>query len=193
MKLVLVRHGEPDYTKVLAAGHIGMGVELAQLTERGISQAEAASHDERLKGAEVIISSPYTRALETAAIISKNTGLSIIIENGLHEWCPNLPCKRKNIPFRQIFNEMKERNGKWDKTCKTRWEEFDEVGERAFNALRKYIGKYDKVVVVAHGFVFNQFIFNPTLEHCGIQEYEFTEDSKPLGYIWPFPGRSQRP
>ena len=143
MKLVLVRHGEPDYSIVLASGHIGMGVELAQLTERGISQAEAASKDERLKGAEVIISSPYTRALQTAAIISKNTGLNIIIENGLHEWCPNLPCKRKNIPFRQIFTEMKERNGKWDSTCKTRWEEFDEVGERAFNALRKYIGKYE--------------------------------------------------
>ncbi|MCR5741657.1 MAG: histidine phosphatase family protein [Gammaproteobacteria bacterium] len=186
MKLILIRHGEPDYSKVLERGHIGMGVDLAELSERGIAQAEEASHDERLKGAEVIISSPYTRALETAAIISKNTGLDIIIENDLHEWSCDLTYKRKRIDFHLIHKEMLERNGVWDKTCKYKWEEFLAVGNRAFGCLKKYIGKYDKVIVVAHGFVFNQFIFNPRLHHCEIQEYEFNEDSKPLGYIYPF-------
>ena len=186
MKLILVRHGEPDYSKVLERGHIGMGVDMAELTERGISQAEEASKDERLRGAEVIISSPFTRALETAAIISRNTGLKIIIENDLHEWSPDLTFKRKRIEFGKIFEEMKRTNGKRDETCKLKWEEFGELGERSFKALKKYLGKYDKVIVVAHGCVFNQFIFNPVLNHCEIQEYELTEESKPLGYIDPF-------
>ena len=189
MKLILVRHGEPDYSVVLERGQIGMGVDMAPLTERGEVQAEEASHDERLKGAEIIISSPFTRALETAAIISRNTGLKIIIENDLHEWSPDLTFKRKRIMFGPIFEEMKRTGGKRDETCKYKWEEFGQVGERSFNCLKKYIGKYDKVVVVAHGCVFNQFIYNPVLNHCEIQEYELKEDSKPLGYIDPFKDR----
>ena len=42
--------------------------------------------DARLKTAELIVSSPYTRALQTAAIISRETGLKICIEVDLHEW-----------------------------------------------------------------------------------------------------------
>lgn len=186
MKLLLVRHGEPNYDIVLSRGHIGMGVDLAQLTDRGIAQAIEASKDERFKKAEVIISSPYTRALQTAAIISKNTGLDIIIENDLHEWSADLTYKIDKPNFKQIFKEMKERNGVYDKTCSIKWEEFSKVGDRAFKALKKYLGKYDTVIVVAHGFVFNQFIFNPKLNHCEIQEYELDKDSKPLGYIDPF-------
>ena len=186
MKLVLIRHGEADYSKVLERGHIAMGVDMAELSEKGINQAEEVSKDERLNDAEIIISSPYVRALETAAIISRYTGLKIIIENDLHEWSPDLTYKRKNVYFHSIHKEMRERKGIWDNTCKYKWEEFGHIGERAFNALKKYIGKYDKVIVVAHGYVFNQFIFNPVLKNCEIQEYEFDLDSKPLGYIDPF-------
>ena len=45
--------------------------------------------DARLKTAELIVSSPYTRALQTAAIISRETGLKICIEVDLHEWEPD--------------------------------------------------------------------------------------------------------
>ena len=50
---------------------------MAQLTENGILLAEKASFDQRLDHAEIIVSSPYTRALQTAAIISKNRQLNI--------------------------------------------------------------------------------------------------------------------
>ena len=77
MKLILVRHGEPTYEQVGKRGYIGQGRDLAILTEKGIRQAEEAAKDPRLIGAELIVSSPYTRALHTAAIISKNTNLDI--------------------------------------------------------------------------------------------------------------------
>ncbi len=38
----------------------------------------------------IIVSSPYTRALQIAAIISKNRQLNIKIELDLHEWMPDL-------------------------------------------------------------------------------------------------------
>lgn len=70
-KLILIRHGGPDYNFVTERGFKGHGRDLAQLTLEGIQQAKTVAMDKRLQGAQLIISSPYTRALQTAAIISK--------------------------------------------------------------------------------------------------------------------------
>ena len=37
-KVVFIRHGEPDYTKVTALGFKGHGRDLGQLTKAGIEQ-----------------------------------------------------------------------------------------------------------------------------------------------------------
>lgn len=89
-KIVFMRHSEPNYSFVEERKYIGHGIDLAQLTENGIKIAENASSDSRLNDAEIIVSSPYTRALQTAAIISKNRQLDIKIELDLHEWMPDL-------------------------------------------------------------------------------------------------------
>lgn len=86
----LIRHGEPDYERIDTSPFYGFGRALAPLSERGILQAEAAAKDSRLKSARFIVSSPYTRALQTAHIISKNTGLEVKVELDLHEWLPDL-------------------------------------------------------------------------------------------------------
>jgi broad specificity phosphatase PhoE len=78
-KLVLIRHGEPDYSYVTERGFKGHGRDLGQLTASGIEQAKLAAKDSRLDGAELIVASPYTRALQTAAIISKERNLDISI------------------------------------------------------------------------------------------------------------------
>lgn len=80
MKIVFIRHGEPDKKEVDKRGFIGQGRDMAPLTELGIKQAEEVSLSPLLEGCQVIVSSPYTRALQTAAIISKNTGLNIKVE-----------------------------------------------------------------------------------------------------------------
>ena len=69
----LIRHGEADYSNLQKYNFYGFGRDFAPLTPNGIIQAEHASRDSRLKSADIIISSPYTRALQTAQIISKNT------------------------------------------------------------------------------------------------------------------------
>ncbi|MBE5961789.1 MAG: histidine phosphatase family protein [Lachnospiraceae bacterium] len=90
LKIVFMRHSEPDYSFVEERKFIRHGLDLAQLSENGIQIAERASWDSRLDDAEIIVSSSYTRALQTAAIISKNRNLDIKIEVDLHEWIPDL-------------------------------------------------------------------------------------------------------
>ena len=87
MKIVFIRHGEPDKTEVDRRGFIGQGRDMAPLTEFGIKEAEGVSLSPLLEGSQVIVSSPYTRALQTAAIISKNTGLDIKVEVADGEKC----------------------------------------------------------------------------------------------------------
>lgn len=85
----LERNGEADYSEMLEKGFYGFGRSFAPLSPKGVSQVEATATDERLKSAQLIVASPCTRALETAAIISRETGLKICVEVDLHEWEPD--------------------------------------------------------------------------------------------------------
>lgn len=85
----LVRHGEVTYGHVDKRNFIGHGRDLAPLTEKGIMQLKETAKDHRLKDCEIIVSSPYTRALQSAAIISKELSIDIDVDVDLHEWLPD--------------------------------------------------------------------------------------------------------
>ena len=85
----LVRHGQPDYSGLQERGLFGFGRDFAPLSPLGVQQAEKAAQDARLQQAELIVSSPYTRALQTAQIISLRTGIPVTVELDLHEWVPD--------------------------------------------------------------------------------------------------------
>lgn len=89
MNIVFIRHGEPDVTGVDERGFIWQGRNFAPLSKLGVQQAEAISTDPRLKDAQLIVFSPYTRALQTVAILSKNTGIPITVKIDLHEFIPD--------------------------------------------------------------------------------------------------------
>lgn len=63
MKIFFVRHGHPDYTELKALGYPGFGNDLAPLDALGRSQAEQTARDPRLKQGQLIVASPFTRAL----------------------------------------------------------------------------------------------------------------------------------
>ena len=50
------------------------------------TELEETAKDARLLDADLIICSPYTRALQTAAIISREIDKEIVVEPELHEW-----------------------------------------------------------------------------------------------------------
>ncbi len=182
-KLVLVRHGEPDYSHVTSRGFIGHGRDLANLTEQGVIQAEQVSRDERLQGSQLIISSAYTRALQTAAIISKNTGLDIKIELDLHEWLPDLSFSYDSDEFAvKIGKECSTYKGKCPEDKNPKWESLSEVARRAFLSLEKYL-QYDKIIVVSHGIVMRQFKFQQQVPYCGIIEVDFEKNYEWCGFV----------
>lgn len=66
----LIRHGRPDYTYGDTHGFIGQGHDFAPLKQDRIKEVIKTSKDVRLKNAQIIVASPYTRALQTASIVS---------------------------------------------------------------------------------------------------------------------------
>jgi broad specificity phosphatase PhoE len=182
-KLILVRHGEPDYSLVTERRFKGHGRDLAQLTPRGIDQAKTAAKDCRLQGASLIVSSPYTRALQTAAIISKETGLDINIELNLHEWLPDLSyCYSSEEEVNVAAGECTSYKGEYNDKDKRGWEKISTVANRAIKCLDKYLD-YEKIIVVSHGIVMRQFKFQLAIPFCGILEVDFDKDFKWGGWV----------
>ena len=77
---MLVRHGTPDYSYINGKKFRGFGNDLAPLTEDGEKEAIAISMAPELQDADLILSSPHTRTLQTAAIIAKELDIRLIVE-----------------------------------------------------------------------------------------------------------------
>ena len=167
----LVRHGEADYSKMLEKGFYGFGRSFAPLSEKGIYQAEMATIDDRLKSAELIVSSPYTRALQTASIISRETGLKICVEVDLHEWEPDKT--NRYTTSEEAFMLTREFNlhkGEYPEGQQMRWETLEEVRKRMRKVADKY-ANYDKVIFVGHGMAFRTLTYIEQMKPAEIVEF----------------------
>lgn len=172
MKVILIRHGEARYDEVRIRKYPNQGFDLGKLSDLGVSQAEKVSKDERLLDAELIISSPYTRALQTAAIISKNTNIKLTVENDLHEWMPDVDFTSSPL-VGEAYNDYIKNRGLDTPNKIINWETYENLKKRTHNALKPYINKYKKVIVVCHGIVMTTFThFDDLVENCGIREVE---------------------
>ena len=89
----LVRHGKTDYSEKNTEIYQGYGVNLAPLSAKGIKDAERAADFLKKQKIDLILSSPYTGALQTAAIISRKTRADIVVETDLHEWVADINYK----------------------------------------------------------------------------------------------------
>ena len=182
MDILLVRHGEPDYSDIDEMGYIGHGRDLAKLTDRGVREAERAAGDMRLGDADLILSSPYTRALQTASIISRITQIPLTVETGLHEWMPDLTFTYAGPEdIAAILKEMEEYRGEWSAQCRFHWESLSKVGERAFLAVKKYL-HCRKIIVVAHETVIQRFVKRASVPCGSVTEMDFQENSRWFGY-----------
>jgi len=171
MKIVLVRHGEPRYDEVKERGYPFQGHDLGKLTEDGVKQAHQVSSDERLKGATLIVASPYTRALQTGAIISKNLNIDLTVENDVHEWMPNMDFTNDSID--NAYNEYIAARGEDVNTKSVNWEPVEHLRKRVLAAITPYKKDHDKIIVACHGLVITALTdFDDLIEYCGIREIE---------------------
>jgi len=176
MKIIFIRHGKPDYTPCWDRSFIGHGKDLACLTETGISQAEEVSNNPLLSGSELIVSSPYTRALQTAAIISKNTQLNISVELDLHEFLPDKTYQYKGKEESDMLHtDFLDCFGQYPAGETRKWETIEEIKSRVTAVVNKYL-MYDKIIVVAHGGVIRRFTGVAEVNFCVPYEVEYNEN-----------------
>ncbi|MFI5529254.1 histidine phosphatase family protein [Kitasatospora sp. NPDC051853] len=86
----LVRHGEADYDRLAPHAPVYEGArrDFAPLTARGVTQALATAAE--LSGTQpaLVVASPYTRTLQTGALLAAAFGCELRVDPALHDWLP---------------------------------------------------------------------------------------------------------
>ncbi len=150
MEIVFVRHGVPDYKLSDERKMTQLEKDYAPITRECIPFIKSQSELSVFSGADIMISSPYTRALQTAEIINRSHGLELFVEHDLREWIADLSGG---------FIELVERDRRWNeyryslKSGKsinnTAYETADSLKSRVVSVLERY-QDFKKVVIVAH-------------------------------------------
>jgi broad specificity phosphatase PhoE len=144
----LIRHGQTDWDDCLARGLKGFRTDLTPLT-----QIENTAQDKRLHQANLILSSPYTRALESAAILSRVTQIPLKLEFDLHEWMPDTNGNHgSESEVWALAEDFEEHHGAYPTGETKRWESLDHLKTRVENVLRRYTN-LEHVIVVCHEMV----------------------------------------
>ncbi|MDO4317799.1 MAG: histidine phosphatase family protein [Lachnospiraceae bacterium] len=145
-----VRHGEPDYGSVGEWNDIPFGKEFAGLSKSGIEQITKSAKELKKYSPEIIISSPYARALHGAAIMSRELELPVFVEKDLHEW--NSDRTHSVADGEQLFRLCKEFdacNGVYPAGEEKQWESRELLRKRVLGVLEKY-STYERVIVSGH-------------------------------------------
>lgn len=105
-----------------------------------------------LKNADIIIEFPiYAVPLQTAAILSKELNIDIVVETDLHEWLAN-----KNYIYdsdeiaENSYRECEANQGVYPFDKEQVWEDAKTIRKRVFKVLEKY-SHYKKVIIACHG------------------------------------------
>jgi broad specificity phosphatase PhoE len=137
-----LRHGETDWN---AAGLSQGNVDI-QLNATGIAQARAAAQLLRNRGIRTIVSSPLSRARDTALAASEVLGLPVAYDDGLREVAFG---RQEGQPMVEWFDEwVAERYTPEDA------ESFSVLRTRAVAAINRATANDPLVLVVAHGALF---------------------------------------
>ena len=173
--MILVRHGESRFNEAFHRTRVDPGIPDAPLTERGTRQALAAATELAGRDLRRIVSSPYTRALQTASIIAEVLDLSIEVDPLVGERAA-LSC--------DIGTPAAGLAADWPHLDLTRlperwWPELEEpeasLHRRAaeFRARMAAIPDRDRLLVVSHwGFI--HALTGREVHNCAVVHYSWT-------------------
>ena len=174
-QIYLVRHGEPDYAPVDTRGWPGMAADSAPLTAVGAKQAEALA--DLLSGirATYLVSSPFTRALQSAAIIGHRLALGVRVDYDLRDWLPdNTGSWRGVADIRAAQAELDAYGGEWPAGIQRPWEPLSRVRERARAALGRHTASTDgPVLAITHAMVIRALTGEKDTAHGGHEYYRY--------------------
>ena len=155
----IFRHGETDYN--LAKRWQGCSID-APLNQTGIEQAELLAEKMKNFGLEVVFSSPLHRALKTAEIVAKKSGVRVKTMSELVEAsvgvCEGLSVEEVASKYPDLwqrwYNEM-DMNDRWPEG-----ESKMEIQQRMQKAFAKLLQQPEKVIGVAsHGGSMRYFLY----------------------------------
>ena len=168
MKIIFVRHGEPDYRELEERSYTGFGMDLAPLSEKGRQEAQKICQNPLLQSADLLVTSAVTRALETASYLACATGLPLRVEPLLHEWQVYESGIENFEKARTLFLEN---NGKLLPDSPIQYETAEEMGARFLESMAKY-REHQTVVVVTHRMLMRQFVPDEKIHFCQVIECE---------------------
>ena len=168
MKIIFVRHGEPDYRELEDRSYTGFGIDLAPLSVKGRQQAQELCKNPLFGSADILVSSAVTRALETASYVTCATELPLRVEPLLHEWQVYESGVENFEKARTLFLEN---NGSLPPNSPIQYETATEMKSRFVECMSKY-REHQTVVVVAHRMLMRQFVPNEKIDFCQVIECE---------------------
>lgn len=145
---ILLRHGEPNFDPIRARNLKGWSADIAPLTSHGEHQIRDIANQVKKAGPQVIISSPMTRALQSAAIVTRLLNIPLKVEFDLHEWIPDLTFEWQTID--QVMHAYSALIS--GRHYEPPSESLESVRERTLRTLRGYL-EYQTVLVVCHNVV----------------------------------------
>lgn len=170
---LFVRHGEPDYSSVSEWARTPMGKHFAGLSQEGRKQIEKSCDKLVDYDVELIISSPFTRTMQGAAIMAKHLNVDILVEKDLHEWQSDLTYSiTKDEELLKLCQEHDRCNGVYPEGTIKKWESTELVRKRVLNCLKKY-RNYKCVVVSGHAMMMQAVLeISESIEYGQVIEFE---------------------
>ena len=177
MKLIFVRHGEPDHMarQIHFPKYEGAKYDLLHLSPLGIDQVRLSISKLRTVKPDLILSSPYTRSLQTAAILSRATDVEIIIEPELHDWLPvqGKPANLSSALIEQKAQEFLQFKATGIMPAHRTWETEEEMRERAGRVFAKY-RQLPTLIVSTHEAVIRAVIRTEIIPYGALLEFDWT-------------------
>ncbi|MDP5272847.1 histidine phosphatase family protein [Chengkuizengella axinellae] len=178
----LLRHGEPDWDFKEERQLNAAMRDFVPLTANGVKQAEQVMEvHPYLSECEIIISSPYTRSLQTASLINRFLGKPLQVEFDLHEWIPDRWQAQNVQEIKELWNDYKKHDGCYPIGETRLWETKENIHNRTRGVLKKYTN-YSKVIVVCHAVVISALLnISKDINLCGVHEFHLTINKNELG------------
>lgn len=146
----LMRHGGPNWQLVTPPPWRGGAHDLVPLTRSGEEQAVAAADALHEEPPDLILSSPMTRALQTAALVATRLGVPLSVHIDLREWLPDQTYQWTTAQeVDDAYADMLSHVGR-PRPVGATWEPLEDVRHRAMSVLTHYLTGEKRVLVVCH-------------------------------------------
>ncbi len=177
-QIYLVRHGQPDYAPVDSRGWPGMAADAAPLAPEGSKQAEAVADLLSGIGATYLVSSPFTRALHSAAIIGHRLALGVRVDYDLRDWLPDSTGSWRGVAdVRAAQAELDAYDGEWPEGIIRPWEPLSAVRARARAALERHTASTDgPVLAITHEMVIRALTGERDTAHGAHRYFRYEPD-----------------